>query len=186
MTEAEGNYPKFPKDKECRFAGNDEPHYDSREEALAALEAKNAEGKPTPVSDSHKDLNESESSVVSQDKQTWSDPHPIEKIHITEFAEQHPDEVDESIFPTTKTKEVLVKIGKLHAIFWMLIVVSGMIWSFMFAAYLFTGFGSQAVSLMGVLGTLVLAITVFMLSKDNVAVHIVEIDPDESKEESAS
>jgi hypothetical protein len=68
----------------------------------------------------------------------------------------------------------------------MLIVVSGIIWSFMLAAYLFTGFGSQAVSLMGVLGTLVLAITVFMLSKDNVAVHIVEIDPDESKEESAS
>lgn len=184
MTEAEGNFPKFPKEKKCNFGAEDDRHYDSKEEALAALEAKNAEVKPTPENSSRKDSNEAESSVVHQDEQTRTDPHPVEKIHITEFAEQHPDEVDESIFPIKKTKEVTVKIGRLHAIFWMLIVVSGMIWSFMLAAYMFTGFGSQAVSLMGVLGTLALAATVFSLSKDNVSIHTVEIDPDENAEES--
>jgi hypothetical protein len=176
MTESEENFPGAPKSRKCNFGAEDDRHYDTREEALAALEAKNAESKAAPSTESVS----AESSIVHHDKQVWTDPHPVEETYITDFAEQHPDEVDETILPK-KTKEVFVKIGKLHAIFWMLIVVSGIIWSFMLAAYLFTGFGSQAVSLMGVLGTLVLAITVFMLSKDNVAVHIVEIDPDESK-----
>jgi hypothetical protein len=77
-----------------------------------------------------------------------------------------------------KTREVVVKIGKLHAIFWLLIVLSGIVWSFLFAAAIFTGFGSYQVSLFGVLGTLVLAATVFSLSKDNVVLHTVEEDPE--------
>lgn len=74
----------------------------------------------------------------------------------------------------TKTRQVIVKIGKLHAIFWFLIVLSGIVWSFLFAAAIFTGFGSAPVSLFGVLGTLALAATVFSLSKDNVVFHTVE------------
>lgn len=120
---------------------------------------------------SRKDLAEADSAIVHHDKQVWTDPHPVEEIHITDFAEQHPDEVGESIIPIKKTKEVVIKIGKLHAIFWLLIVASGIVWSFLFAAAIFTGFGSYQVSLMGVLGTLVLAATVFSLSKDNVAIE---------------
>lgn len=153
MTEA--NF-EAPKNRKCNFGAEDDRHYETKEEALAALEAKDSAGNP-----------------------------PVEEIYIAEFAEQHPEEVDESIIPVKTTKEVVVKIGKLHAIFWMLIVISGIIWSFMFAAYLFTGFGSQAVSLMGVLGTLALAATVFSLSKDNVAIQTVELDA-ENKDESAS
>lgn len=118
------------------------------------------------------DIDESataDSSVVHHDKQDWDDPRPVEEIYITDLAAQHPDEVDEDLLPEPEPQVVYVKLGKLHAIFWLLIVISGMVWSFMLATYLFTGFGSQAVSLMGVLGTLVLSLTVFMLSKDNVA-----------------
>lgn len=78
-----------------------------------------------------------------------------------------------------KTREVVVKIGKLHAIFWLLIVLSGIVWSFLFAAAIFTGFGSYQVSLFGVLGTLALAATVFSLSKDNVVLHTVEDNSEE-------
>lgn len=78
-----------------------------------------------------------------------------------------------------KTREVVVKIGKLHAIFWLMIVLSGIVWSFLFAAAIFTGFGSYQVSLFGVLGTLALAATVFSLSKDNVVLHTVAEDPEE-------
>lgn len=78
-----------------------------------------------------------------------------------------------------KTREVVVRIGKLHAIFWLLIVLSGIVWSFLFAAAIFTGFGSYQVSLFGVLGTLALAATVFSLSKDNVVLHTVSEDLEE-------
>lgn len=77
-----------------------------------------------------------------------------------------------------KTREVVVRIGKLHAIFWLLIVLSGIVWSFLFAAAIFTGFGSYQVSLFSVLATLALAVTVFSLSKDNVVIHTVKEDPE--------
>lgn len=171
MTEA--NF-EAPKSRKCNFGAEDDRHYDTKEEALAALEAKDA-------AESFESPGKAKRTFRSE-----NDPHPVEEIYITDFAEQHPNEVDESIIPVKTTKEVVVKIGKLHAIFWMLIVISGIVWSFMLAAYLFTGFGSQAVSLMGVLGTLALAATVFSLSKDNVAIQTVEVDPDDSEKESLS
>jgi hypothetical protein len=66
-------------------------------------------------------------------------------------------------------KEIIVRIGKLHAIYWMLIVVSATIFGFLLAMALFTGSGGYQLPLFAVFGNLALAATVFVMSKDNVA-----------------
>jgi hypothetical protein len=66
-------------------------------------------------------------------------------------------------------KEVVVRIGKLHAIYWMLIVVSATIFGFLLAMALFTESGGYQLPLFAVFGNLALAATVFVMSKDNVA-----------------
>jgi hypothetical protein len=120
-----------PKNRKCNFV-NDEPLYDTKEEALIVYDAKQKAEKENFVRDA----------LASQ---------------LTEAP-----------------KEVIVKIGKLHAIFWLLIVLSGIVWSFLFGISIVTGFGSYQIFLLGVLGTLTLAATVFSLSKDNVVIHKVK------------
>lgn len=66
--------------------------------------------------------------------------------------------------------EVVVQIGKLHATFWLLIVLLGIVCGFMLAKVIFSGEGSLEISLFGVLGTTVLAITLFSLSYKNVVI----------------
>jgi hypothetical protein len=128
MTESAG---KFPENRKCNFV-DEEPVYDTKEQALAVYDAKQKAEKDNLAHD----------------------------VRTSQSAED--------------SKEVVVRIGKLHAIFWLLIVLSGIVWGFLFAASIFVGFGSAPISLFGVLGTIVLAMTVFSLSKDNVVIHKVK------------
>jgi hypothetical protein len=64
----------------------------------------------------------------------------------------------------------VVSLGKMHAMFWLALVLTGIFWGVAAGASIFAGVGlSSTVATFGVLGTIALSATAFALSLQNVA-----------------